>query len=179
MAPLKFFRVHLCHPVYMSANGVDIVADDFDWRDYTYVIKDISVESIDLSKKYQVFVEHFTLNTNGYAYTGIPFSIESPSFVDPTAFHSSEIDASGVILLHGRLTDYHASITADDVGIPVSLDFLRRRQLQIRLRALGNKAFDVESQIATNLETEAALGDQTHYNLTLLFTQLPESLQAL
>ena len=179
MAPLKAFRVNICKPIYLSANGTftDSTGGDFDWRDITYYIKDVNIEMVDLSKKYQVFVEHLTLHNFTTAST--PFVIDSPSLVDPSAFHTDEVNSTGAILTHGHFaqTDYHAAITTEDIGIPVSLDFLRRRQIQIRLRALANTAFDAASQTTTTLQGETALGDSAYYQLTLLFTQVPQSLQ--
>ena len=178
MAPLKAFRLNICKPIYLSANGTftDATGGDFDWRDYTYGIKDVNIEMVDLSKKYQVFVEHLTLHNFTTAST--PFVIDSPSLVDPSAFHTDEVNSTGAILTHGHFaqTDYHAAITTEDIGVPVSLDFLRRRQIQIRLRSLANLAFD-STQGPTTLQGETAIGDSTYYQLTLLFTQLPQSLQ--
>jgi hypothetical protein len=137
----------------------------------------VNIEMVDLSKKYQVFVEHLTMHNFTTAST--PFVIDSPSLVDQSAFHTEEVNSTGLILTHGHFaqTDYHAAITTEDIGSPVSLDFLRRRQIQIRLRALANTAFDASIQTTTTLQGETALGDSAYYQLTLLFTQLPQSLQ--
>jgi hypothetical protein len=124
-----------------------------------------------------VFVEHFTMHNFTVAST--PFVIDSPSLVDQSAFHTEEVNSTGLILTHGHFaqTDYHAAITTEDIGAQVSLDFLRRRQIQIRLRSLANTAFDAANQTTTTQQGETALGDSAYYQLTLLFTQLPQYLQ--
>jgi len=177
MAPLKFFRIHICQPINSSS-----LAGDFDWRDATYDIKDVSIDNIDLSKKYQAFVESFTLRqytnmTGAGVSIDLAYCIESPSFVDQQAFHSKEVDDTGVVLLHGHITDYSRSVQTSDIGTPVSLDFLRRRQIRIRLTPLVGGAFGAEvSPDAYNGDTN--MKDFTFYRLTLLFTQMPEPLQS-
>jgi hypothetical protein len=47
-ATLKMFRVHLCQPINFTT-----LEGDFDWRDFVYDLRDISLEQIDLHKKYQ------------------------------------------------------------------------------------------------------------------------------
>jgi len=173
MAPLKMFRLHLCRPVNYTT-----LAGDFDWRDHAYELNDISLEKIDLQKKYQVFVETFTLRnftamSGGGLAVNLAYCVNSPDLLDQQAFHNTNIVDNGVVLLHGHITDYKRTVQTKDIGIPVSLDFLRKRKLRIRLTALGGGEFASE---ASPENGDDAL-DSTYYRMTLLFTQLPPELQ--
>jgi len=172
-ATLKSFRVHLCKPINATT-----LEGDFDWRDHVYDLKDISLEKIDLQKKYQVFVEAFTLrNYTGMTGAGtqinLAYCVNSPDLLDMQAFHSTEVVNNGVVLLHGHITDYKRTVQTKDIGIPVSLDFLRKRKLRICLTALGGSEF--ASEVSPENGNDAL--DSTYYRMTLLFTQLPLELQ--
>ena len=173
MSTLKMFRLHLCQPINYTT-----LAGDFDWRNFVYDLKDISLERIDLQKKYQVFVETFTLrNYTGMIGAGtqinLAYCVTSPDLLDMQAFHSTQVVDNGVVLLHGHITDFKRTVQTQDIGFPVSLDFLRKRQIRIRLTALGGGVFASEVSPENGEDTL----DSTYYRMTLLFTQLPQELQ--
>jgi len=186
MSPLKFFRVHLCKPIATSS-GTDagiITSTDWDWRSHSYDITDVDLERVDFSKQYQVFVENFVLRQytpaadSGALGINLAYTVSSPDLTEMSGFHNKEIlDASPeLVLLSGHITDYSREVSEGSIGIPCSIDFLRRRRLTINLNSLVGSKFLSETS-PNNWDSATNMMDATYYRITLLFTQLPDSLQ--
>jgi hypothetical protein len=101
----KSFRIALQIPVDLNADGSIVADTDYDWRDHTYTITDYD-KSIDMSLKYQVFVESIILNhiTNGAGDGNairLPYRIETPDLFAPNYFHCSDERSTNLVLLTG------------------------------------------------------------------------------